>query len=301
MISRTFALLLLGMSLILGCGEGETSGPAVTTASDQPGTGDTQPWPFDEARRDDQVTFFAPGSSSVLQMDADGSNVQPFTEQREAPRRLPVPDQQRLLNNVCGGSSSFTDPVEMISPDGVSLGPLDDRFSPAWSPIEDVVAVTCGRDNNGYVVVVSDIDVTGNDVSAADVKGGWSRSGRGELSDRMELYLIAVDGSSVTVLTNNQAGEWLPQWHPSAGWLLVESNRDGNSEIYQLTVSSTASWRLTDRDADDQAPVWSKRGEIVAFTSNANGMFEVHTVPFKWTDGSLATGQAGRPTHWGNR
>lgn len=286
MIFRTFALLLLGMSLILGCSEGE---------------GETRPWPFDEARRDDQVAFFAPGSSSVLQMDADGSNVQPFTEQREAPRRLPVPDQQRLLNNVCGGSSSFTDPVEMISPDGVSLGPLDDRFSPAWSPIEDVVAVTCGRDNNGYVVVVSDIDVTGNDVSAADVKGGWSRSGRGELSDRMELYLIAVDGSSVTVLTNNQAGEWLPQWHPSAGWLLVESNRDGNSEIYQLTVSSTASWRLTDRDADDQAPVWSKRGEIVAFTSNANGMFEVHTVPFKWTDGSLATGQAGRPTHWGNR
>ena len=282
MMFRVSALLLLGLPLILGC-SGE----------------ETRPWPFDEARRDDQVAFFAPGSSSVLQMDADGSNVQPFTGQKEAPRRLP--DQQRLLNNVCGGSSSFADPVEMISPDGVSLGPLDDRFSPAWSPIQDVVAVTCGRDNNGYVVVVSDIDVTGNDISAADVKSGWSRSGRGELSDRMEVYLIAVDGSSVTMLTNNQAGEWLPQWHPSGNWLLVESNRDGNSEIYQLAVTNTGSWRLTDRDADDQAPVWSKRGEIVAFTSNANGVFEVHTVPFKWTDGSLATGQAGRPAHWGNR
>ena len=276
MIIRTCALLLLGASMILGCSEGEA-----------------RPWPFDEAMRDDQVAFSATGSSSILQMDADGSNVRPFTEQREAPRRLP--NQQQVLNNVCGGSSSFIDPVEMVSPDGVSLGPLDDSFSPAWSPIADVVAVTCGRDDNGYVVVVSDIDVTGN-----DVKSGWSRSGRGELSDRMELYLIAVDGSSVTALTNNQAGEWLPQWHPSGGWLLVESNRDGNSEIYQLAVGSTDSWRLTDRDADDQAPVWSKRGEIAAFTSNANGTIEVHIVPFKWTDGSLATGQAGRPSHWGN-
>ena len=73
-------------------------------------------------------------------------------------------------------------------------------------------------------------------------------------------------------LTSNDAGDWLPRWFPSdqvsadsefynllplgesdegalyATPLLIESNRDGNSEIYVLSTISTEFWRLTDND-----------------------------------------------------
>lgn len=241
----------------------------------------------------DQVAFVAPGSDTVLRMNIDGTDVK---ERAGSPTTSKAwPNQSTILNNICGGGSSDPDlPIELVSPDGAPLGPLDDSWRPEWSPDGKQIAVACGRDFHGdnHVVVVTDVE-------RGSERPGWSRTRPGKLSSRMEIYLVTPDGSSLTQLTANLAGDWLPRWHPSGRYLLIESNRDGNSEIYQLSTDSTEIFRVTRQEADDQAPAWSRDGYSIAFASNATGDFEVH-IAIPGLGESSTTGQAGRPVPWRN-
>ena len=290
MRSRAVVSLLVGVSLIVACGD---DGGGDDGGGDGAGGGEINAaWKMDSYLGGAMMTYVAPGSSSILQMDVDGTDVQPFVHQITPPE--PWPDLRKLLNNVCGGYRSdkpVDDPIELISPDGASLGLLDDSWSPAWSSDGTRAAVACGRNDDDRVVVVSYVEKAGSST-------GWSRTGRGTLSDRMEIYLINRDGAAVTQLTLNEAGDWLPRWHPNSRWIAIESNRDGNSEIYQLATFSTTTHRITDREADDQAPVWSRTGSMLAFISNANGKFEIHVDDPPGTGEPFATGQLGQPIPW---
>jgi hypothetical protein len=289
---RTVTALLVGVLLIVACGDeagGDEAGGDDSSSPDWSGEINAE-WKMDPYLAGARMTFVAPGSSSILQMTVDGTNVQPFTDQITPPE--PWPDLRKLLNGVCGGYSyDLAAPIDMVSPDGASMGPLDDSWSPDWSSDGTRAAVACGRDDNDRVVVVSYVEMAGS-------RTGWSRTGRGTLSDRMEIYLINRDGTAATQLTANQAGDWLPRWHPNGNWVVIESNRDGNSEIYQLATASTTTYRITDGEADDQAPVWSRTGSMIAFASNANGEFEVYTDDPPGSGEPFATGQLGRPIPW---
>ena len=278
---RAVAFLLVGVSLTVGCGKEDQAEKQLE-------------WDIGEVHRSDKVAFLATGSSSVLQMNADSSKVvtvEPFTGARKAAKEWP--NQRRIINGVCDPSfgDSLNDPIELVSPDGVSLGHLDESWTPAWSPDGNFAALACGRADDGIVVVVDDVEMPGD-------RAGWSRSGSAMLSDQIEVLLVRADGSEVTQLTRNEAGDWLPRWHPTLPYILIESNRDGNSEIYQLLVGTTHAWRVTSREADDQAPVWSQDGLVLAFASNVNGEFEVMVDNPPGTGESFATGQVGRPVSW---
>jgi len=272
-ISQTLKLALLGGLLAGGCGNQTT-------------------WNLEDDERSDLVAFVAPHSEVPLMMAPDGSNVTTLVDRQIQPKTWP--NQVRILNSVCDGwSENLGDPIELRSPDGAHLGLLDDNWSPEWSPDGSTVAVACGRKPDGTVVVVGDIE-------SPATAGDWSRSGHGSLSDRIEIFIVAVDGTSLTRLSTNDAGDWHPRWQPNGQSILIESNRDGNSEIYQLDTNSTETWRLTNRASADQAPEWSQHGLIAAFTSDSSGgTFEVHVArPATLETDPLATGQAGRPIPW---
>ena len=148
--------------------------------------------------------------------------------------------------------------------------------------------------DNGEVVVVSNYDKSGSST-------GWSRSGKGALSDRMEIYAVTVDGGRLIRITNNEAGDWLPKWRPNRTQLIFESNRDGNSEIYAATPSSSWRHRFTERSSSDQSPVWGENGIVAAFSSDVSGKSEIRVVEI-WqdlakyeTNADLSTGQVGIP------
>jgi hypothetical protein len=260
--------LLVGASMALGCGT--TDRPELVK---------------------DQVAFVATGSDSVFRMNIDGSSVS--KESRPAKTQRVWSDQVKILNGACGGvSADKAQPIQVFSPDGASLGPLDDNWQPEWSPDGSQVAVACGRDADNSVVVVGDVEQSG-------FRPDWKRSRHGSLSDKMEIYLVGIDGSTLTQLTWNTAGDWLPRWHPNGKYILIESNRDGNSEIYQLVYDATEFFRVTRSAADDQAPVWSRDGYSIAYASNvrATGQFEVY-VARPGIGENFRTGQAGRPVPW---
>ena len=274
MKSRLSTVIALCLSLPLAC------------------SSDNSSWGFEEDLRSDLVAFTDSNTGASFQMRADGTDVRPLHYQESQVRYWP--NQKQILNSVCGGwSDDLDDHIELVSPDGAALGLLDDNWKPVWSPTLDTAAVACGRRTDGTVVVVANVE------SRAKSKE-WSRTGRGEVSDGIEIYLVRADGTALTQLTSNRAGDWLPQWHPSGSWLLIESNRDGDSEIYQLAVDSTESWRLTERESYDQWPALSQSGEIVAFASDAGSGFQIYVVPTGATPEPFMTNHAGRPLPWRN-
>ena len=241
---------------------------------------------------DDVIYFSDLDSNKIFTMNPDGENVN-IVENATNPQE-PWRARQRILNSFCGGVASLTASIVVYSPDGALLGPLDEFWQPEWSPDGEWIAVSCGRGDDRNVVVVSNFDQSGT-------SDGWSREGNGTLSDRMEIYVVKADGSSVTRITSNEAGDWLPRWRPKHTQLIFESNRDGNSEIYTATPSSAWRHRLTQRPSRDQSPAWGENGVVATFSSDVSGNLDIRVVEI-WqdlkkyeTNADFSTGQVGNP------
>jgi Tol biopolymer transport system component/uncharacterized protein YkwD len=73
---------------------------------------------------------------------------------------------------------------------------------------------------------------------------------------------------------------WRPVARPQDGYIVFQSNRDGNWEIYLLNVATGAEMNLTDNPADDQNPLPSHDGMTVVFESDRDGeTFELYALP----------------------
>ena len=71
-----------------------------------------------------------------------------------------------------------------------------------------------------------------------------------------EVYVMNVDGTGRTRLTNNSFEDSYPAWSPDGSQLAFQSARDGNLEIYVMNADGTHQIRLTNDPADDVGAVW---------------------------------------------
>jgi TolB protein len=71
-----------------------------------------------------------------------------------------------------------------------------------------------------------------------------------------EIYVMNVDGTAVTRLTNHYADDADPAWSPDGTRIVFMSDRDGNEEIYVMNADGTGLTRLTNHPADDGHPDW---------------------------------------------
>jgi len=272
---------------------------------------------------DDLVAFTQSDSQNIYQMALDGKDIRNKAHPTTSFKKWD--NARKILNNTCGGYSSDSkrlNPISLVSPDGARLGHIDDSWVPNWGPDEEYIALACGRDDENNVIVVSDAEHPGS-------SEGWSRESRGHLSDRMNIYVLKPDGSEIREITYNNSGNWLPRWFPKEArtpenefaklitypdlddtirgyetLLLIESNRDGNSEIYIISTVTTASIRLTNNNFQDQSPAWSRDGNAAVFSSNQSGDFKISFIldpsPAEEEPISIKnTSQTGRPTQWG--
>ena len=72
-----------------------------------------------------------------------------------------------------------------------------------------------------------------------------------------EIYIMNVDGSEQTRLTNNDAFDGAPSFSPDGSKIAFASNRDGNYEIYIMNADGSEQIRLTNNDAFDGEPSFS--------------------------------------------
>ncbi|MEZ4585392.1 MAG: hypothetical protein R2909_03205 [Gemmatimonadales bacterium] len=62
---------------------------------------------------------------------------------------------------------------------------------------------------------------------------------------------------------------------PGGGWLLFDSNQNGNQDIFVQSLSSRRPTQISQDSADEFGPVWSPNGKEVAYYSVVNGVRHV--------------------------
>lgn len=100
-------------------------------------------------------------------------------------------------------------------------------------------------------------------------------------SDRdgdFEIYVMNVDGSELTQLTDNAAADEYPTWSPDGTQIAFTSNRDGNYNIYVMNADGGNPRRLTDNPRDDGDPMWSPDGKRIAFSFDEGGDYEIYVI-----------------------
>lgn len=89
------------------------------------------------------------------------------------------------------------------------------------------------------------------------------------IPDRLQIYMIDKDGSNLVQLTDNEAINWAPFWHPSQDVIAYTTSIHGHSnyEIYLLSISTGRHYRVTHHPAFDGLPTFNREGTKLLWTS----------------------------------
>ena len=177
----------------------------------------------------------------------------------------------------------------VINADGTGLTRFTNNTSgdsaPVWSPDDTKIAFECWRDDS-WEICVMNTDGSGQtnltnsphngngSLSGEDLQPTWSPDSAkiafmSRRDGNPEIYMMNADGSGLTNLTNNAAGDEHPVWSPDGTKIAFVSRRDGNQEIYVMNADGTGQTRLTNNAVRDDYPAWSPDSEKIAFDSNA--------------------------------
>lgn len=116
-----------------------------------------------------------------------------------------------------------------------------------------------------------------------------------------DVYVMAVDGSGLTRLTDSPGWDGEPSWSPDGSQIVFASDRAGGPAIYVMNADGSNQRALTDPSTASLTPSWSPDGQRIAYAStgpNAPGAQGVDTGFEIWAmnaDGSNPQRLAGDP------
>jgi YD repeat-containing protein len=193
-----------------------------------------------------RIAFYSAqhGNNEIYVMNADGSS----------PRRLTTdPASDWYPSWSPDGRIVFVRGAEIwvMNSDGSGQRKLitEPGFNPVWSPDGARLAFTSFRDEPNIG--------TCNPCNS-------------------EIYVINIDGSGLTRLTNSSAADANPAWSPDSVRIAFDTTRDvtplnpSNYEIYTIDTNNLLPTRLTNNSAFDGTPTWSPDGSRIAFTRNSD-------------------------------
>ncbi|MGZ5491672.1 MAG: TolB family protein, partial [Nitrososphaeraceae archaeon] len=101
-----------------------------------------------------------------------------------------------------------------------------------------------------------------------------------------EIYIMNVDGSGQTNLTNNSVGDYYPSFSPDGSQIAFSSDLDGggDDEIYLMNVDGTGQTRLTNNSTGEYYPSFSPDGSKIAFMTYRDPYWEIYIMNVDGTE-----------------
>src|SRR5687768_5249461 len=182
--------------------------------------------------------------------------------------------------------------VYVMNPDGTDQRRLTHNKAtdnqPALSPDGRTIAFTSQR-AGGPDIFVMNVDGTGqkqltrfSDRGLGALNPTWAPDGKRiafrTRVKRIDIYTINVDGTGLTRVTNDPAGEATPSWSPDGRRIAFSSGLRQRLEIHVVDSDGRNPRRLTFNDAMDHHPEWSPDGQRIAFHSDRDGDMEIYVM-----------------------
>jgi TolB protein len=104
-----------------------------------------------------------------------------------------------------------------------------------------------------------------------------------------EIYTMHADGSQLTDITNDPAGDYLPLWSPDGQKIAFISERTGNSDIFVMDPDGSNLTQLTDNPGYDGYFSWSPDGKKIAYLTGKGDINRVGQLGLMDADGGNKT------------
>jgi Tol biopolymer transport system component len=196
------------------------------------------------------------------------------------------------------GTATVATPAETVTP-SATYPVVTPVASPAAKVPVGKISFSSRRDGNGEIYLLTrDGEFNLSNDPKEDIESDLSPDGKkvvfsSERGGSYHIYVVDIDGSNLTQITSEEAGDFSPRWSPDGE--LIAFSRAG--DIYVMRSDGSDQRRVTRAEAEQTAPPckagaflgdWSPDGKKLVFyaASITRGLGQICTVD---VDGSNLT------------
>jgi TolB protein len=166
--------------------------------------------------------------------------------------------------------------IFQINTDGTGLQQLTsgqpNDGAPAWSPDGSRIAFWSDREGGGIFLMNPDgTSITRLTTDQSDTEPAWAPDGQriafySRRDDDYEIYVVDIDGSHLTRLTNHPGFDGGASWSPDGSSIVFSRSDPAGSGLFTMNPDGTNLKPLT--QSDDCCPSWSPDGTQILFNSS---------------------------------
>jgi TolB protein len=157
-------------------------------------------------------------------------------------------------------------------------------LSPAWSPVEPMIAYTSFKRGEADLYAVNLDDGRTFNISrypGIDTAPAWSPDGRflaatlAMKEGNPDIYLIRRNGEIVERITRDPAIDSSPCFSPTGRQIAFMSDRLGSPQLFIADVDGLNVMRIPIPQTYADSPAWSPRGDRIAYAARSGNAFDI--------------------------